>query len=134
MNARDFFHSTIFQTLLLFIASLLSLIINILYGKVDLLFYLFLFGLIISPVSLLARTRKITFPGLFNKDNKEYKLTQIIQYITSLIIFLATWLSENTGLHYMYNTIFFVQFFMFILSMNNKNNREDLPHIFSKYK
>ncbi len=136
MNIRDFFHSATFQTLLLFVASLISLIINILYGEVDFLFYFFLLGIIISPVSLLARTRKISFPNLFNKDNKEYKLTQIIQYMASMVIFLATWPSENTSIHYMYiyNVIFAVQIFMFTLSMNNKNNREDLPHIFSKYK
>lgn len=124
MSTRDFFHSTIFSTFLLFLASLASLILNILYGKINFLFYLFSFGLFISPVSLLAGTRKISFQSIFHTKNSGYKLSHFIQLSTAIIIFSILAL-ENSIINNLYSAIFSVTIFSLVFSI--ENDQKELP-------
>lgn len=130
MNIRVFFHSTIFSTSLLFLASLASLTLNILYGKVNFLFYLFSFGLFISPVSLLAGIRKISFSSMFHAKRSEYKLSQFIQLSTAMFIFSILPLG-NSIINNLYSAIFFVTLFSLVFSIKN-NHKESLFPSFYK--
>lgn len=95
MTTREFFLSATFTAGLMFVVSSVVLAIGIFYGSVTPLFYVVSAGLLISPLSLFFKKRKIILPALTG-PNYEYQLSKLIQFITVDTIALVALFSMKT--------------------------------------
>lgn len=125
MTTREFFRSATFTALLLFLCSLAALTIGIIYGKVNISFYLVSAGLFMSPVSLLFHKRKIILPTILDGIKYEYQLSRVIQWVTVMAILPVIIYSAKTIMQVSAYTLFLVLSAVILFSLKYNGRKMD---------
>ncbi len=116
MTTREFFLSATFTAGLMFIVSLVVLAIGIVYGSVTPLFYAVSAGLLVSPLSLLFKKRKIILPMVLGV-NYEFRLGTVIQWITVSITLPFAMFPAKTIMQVSAYGLYFILNLVILLSM-----------------